>query len=151
LFKYFEDLAVSGNLPEIEVLEVSARKLHRAYSSSRGIYRALYNTDGTNEWAQTVPLGIPWTPPTVIESSLELSTDSQKKSKGKQLGKEKDPEIGRHPQGDRVLANSVAFMRDAMMSREMSYAIAEGDVGRVYEVMKVCDTVYEAQTLNDSV
>lgn len=28
-------------------------------------------------------------------------------------------------------------MRDALMSREMSYAIAEGDVGRVYEIMKV--------------
>ena len=39
--------------------------------------------------------------------------------------------------GDRVLANSIALIRDAMISREMSYAIAEGDVGRVYEVMKV--------------
>lgn len=28
-------------------------------------------------------------------------------------------------------------MRDALMSREMSYAIAEGDPGRVYEIMKV--------------
>jgi len=27
-------------------------------------------------------------------------------------------------------------MRDALMSREMSYAIAERDPGRVYEVMK---------------
>jgi hypothetical protein len=28
-------------------------------------------------------------------------------------------------------------MRDALLSREISYAIAEGDAGRVYEVMKV--------------
>ena len=42
-----------------------------------------------------------------------------------------------HPQGDRVLASSITFMRDALMSREMSYAVAEGNTGRVYEVLKV--------------
>ena len=42
-----------------------------------------------------------------------------------------------HPQGDRVLASSITFMRDALMSREMSYAVAEGDMGRVYEILKV--------------
>jgi len=42
-----------------------------------------------------------------------------------------------HPQGDRVLASSITFMRDALMSREMSYAVAEGDIGRVYEILKV--------------
>jgi hypothetical protein len=36
-----------------------------------------------------------------------------------------------------VLANSITLMRDSLMSREMSYAIAEGDPGRVYEIMKV--------------
>ena len=39
--------------------------------------------------------------------------------------------------GDHVLANSIALIQDAMISCEMSYAIAEGDVGCVYEVMKV--------------
>lgn len=42
-----------------------------------------------------------------------------------------------HPQGDHVLASSITFMRDALMSREMSYAVAEGDMGRVYEILKV--------------
>jgi hypothetical protein len=149
LFQYFEDLALSGNLPEIEALEVSARKLHRAYSSSRGIYRALYDVDGTSEWAQIVPCGSPWTPPTVIESSLELSVNSPKKRNEKRSGKEKDNDFGRHPLGDRVLAHTVTFMRDAMMSREMSYAIAEGDVGRVYEVMKVRGGLFGAWPIND--
>lgn len=39
--------------------------------------------------------------------------------------------------GDQVLSNSIAFMRDTWVSREFLYAVAEGDVGRVYEAMKV--------------
>jgi hypothetical protein len=38
--------------------------------------------------------------------------------------------------GDRTLAKSIAFMRDTLWQREMAYATAEGDVGRVYEIMK---------------
>jgi hypothetical protein len=45
--------------------------------------------------------------------------------------------MAHHPQGDCVLANSITFMRDTLMSREMSYAIAEGDLDCVYEIMKV--------------
>jgi hypothetical protein len=39
--------------------------------------------------------------------------------------------------GGFVIARSVSFMRDALISREAAYAAAEGDVGRVYEVVKV--------------
>ncbi|KAI0348908.1 hypothetical protein OH77DRAFT_1440721, partial [Trametes cingulata] len=38
-------------------------------------------------------------------------------------------------QGDRTLANSIAFMRDALLSREFALAMADGDVGRVYQAM----------------
>jgi hypothetical protein len=51
-------------------------------------------------------------------------------------GKTDDPTT-RHSQGDCVLANSITLMRDSLMSREMSYAIAEGGPGRVYEIMIV--------------
>ncbi|KAH9944315.1 uncharacterized protein BXZ73DRAFT_87256 [Epithele typhae] len=39
--------------------------------------------------------------------------------------------------GDRVLADSINFLREGIVLREMIYAIAEGDVGRIYEAMKV--------------
>jgi hypothetical protein len=138
LFKYFEDLQISHRLPEIEVLEVAARQLHRAYSSSHGLYCALHETAKTSAWSQTVPLGTPWVPPPVIKSS-EGPAESEKKGRRKPAKKstDDDEDLGRHPQGDRVLANSITFMRDAMISREMSYAIAEGDAGRVHEMMKV--------------
>ena len=40
--------------------------------------------------------------------------------------------------GDRVLAQLCRFMSKAMLSREACYAVADGDVGRIYEVFKVC-------------
>ncbi|KAM6489590.1 hypothetical protein JOM56_014912 [Amanita muscaria] len=134
LFTYFEDLTVSGHLPEIETLEEAARKLHRAYSSTRGVYHALHETTETSTWSQTVLLGTPWVPPPTFESSEGLS---EPKKKPKRPTKKKADDLGRHPEGDRVLANSIMLMRDALISREMSYAIAEGDAGRVHEVMKV--------------
>ena len=39
--------------------------------------------------------------------------------------------------GDQVLARSIAFMRETMLARETTLAIAEGDVGRVWEVIKI--------------
>lgn len=39
--------------------------------------------------------------------------------------------------GDHVLAQSIAFMRDAINLCKFVYATAEGNVGRVYEVLKV--------------
>lgn len=40
-------------------------------------------------------------------------------------------------EGDRALANTISFMADACVLEEFHYAVAEGDVGRVYEAMKV--------------
>ncbi|RDB30543.1 hypothetical protein Hypma_007322 [Hypsizygus marmoreus] len=149
LFKYFENCATANKLPTFEELEAIALTLYRTFSTTRAHYRALDNKGGTSEWAKNVPLGSLWTPPPKDETSLfgprPASQPKPRTSKGKgnthtapkndtkgNDAKEKPPFVG-----DRVLANSIAFMRDAIISREMSYAIAEGDVGRVYEVMKV--------------
>lgn len=39
--------------------------------------------------------------------------------------------------GDRTLAQSILFMRDAMISREVAQAVSCGDVGRVWNAFKV--------------
>ena len=39
--------------------------------------------------------------------------------------------------GDQVLAQSIAFMRETMLACEMTLATAEGDVGRLWEVIKI--------------
>lgn len=41
--------------------------------------------------------------------------------------------------GDRVLANSILFLQDAGWWVEASYAVPEGDIGRVYEIVKVSE------------
>lgn len=92
-------------------MEVVARKLHRAYSTTRALHRALGDVRQDSVWARSIPEGSPWTKP--------------------------PPDGVENIKGDFVLARSVSFMRDALISREAAYAAAEGDVGRVYEVVKV--------------
>ena len=64
----------------------------------------------------------------------EQGTAKPKKRGKKRKNEDTDPATFR---GDRVLAGSIAFICDGMNSREFTYAVAEGDVGRVYESMKV--------------
>jgi hypothetical protein len=124
----FAHFANSGTRPDIEDLIKAAQTLHRSFSSTRAIYHALDDTTVESEWSKNVHRGSAWVSPPVFESSQSEPKKRLKKAK----------QTTRHPQGDRVLANSITFMRDALMSREMSYVIAEGDPGRVYEIMKVC-------------
>ncbi|KII90822.1 hypothetical protein PLICRDRAFT_123648 [Plicaturopsis crispa FD-325 SS-3] len=146
IFEYFAHLGKSDMLPNFEDLENTARKLFRAYTSSRAQYRAMFDTSNESIWSETVPSGTPWTDEDVQTSSAGLDLGDRKgKRKGKKAascgrgakGKEEGNGADEPFKGDRVLARSIAFMRDAMISREAAYATAEGDVGRVYEAMKV--------------
>jgi len=100
-------------------LELTAQRLHHAYSSAHSIYHAIRDVEKTSNWSQTVPLGTEWRPTAVDEHSLDAGTKTKEFK------------------GDLVLARSIAFMRDALLSREAAYAAADGDVGRLYETLKV--------------
>jgi len=130
LLIYFEKLNSTNSLPDIEDLELTAKKLHRGYSSTRAHYQALQDSTLSegSDWSKTVPLGSLWVP-FARDSTSEVITTVPTN----QPAQNTPPFMG-----DRVLANSIAFIRDALVSREMAFAIAEGDVGRVYEMIKVC-------------
>lgn len=69
----------------------------------------------------SVPVGTRWTelwptPPPASKKSQETPKDFM---------------------GDQVLAHSIAFMHETMISREAMLASVEGDVGRLYEMIKV--------------
>jgi hypothetical protein len=156
IFEYFKVLG-EKQLPAIEDLEIMARKLYRAYTSSQAQYRAMHDTDGRSEWSKIVPLGTAWTGPLVEESSGDVGITAKKPrasktaksllvqtssasvvtsplSKKGQKGSTEKPEYEVLPEvfkGDRVLARSIALMRDLMWSRECAYAVAEGDSGRL--------------------
>jgi hypothetical protein len=114
-----------------------ARKLHRAYSSTRGHYYAMNRPDPSSEWSRFVPIGSPWVPPAVDETS-QPDTTTKNPRRNEANGRTRVSGSGDEFKGDRTLANSIAFIRDGILSREFSYATAEGDPGRVYDVMKVC-------------
>ncbi|KAF9035143.1 hypothetical protein BJ165DRAFT_1355933 [Panaeolus papilionaceus] len=124
LLQHFKDLAAAKKLPHFEDLESHARVLHRTYSSSRAIYHALGDTTVNTTWAKNIPLSSKGPFPTPSATSSTTSSTAPAASL-------------RHKNGDQSLANSIAFMRDAIFSREFHFAVAEGDVGRVYEVIKV--------------
>ncbi|KAF9013010.1 hypothetical protein BDZ89DRAFT_963282 [Hymenopellis radicata] len=60
-----------------------------------------------------------------------------KKAKRKNTKKGKTKETENKAQGDQVLANSIAYLRSVFWYLELCAAISEGDIGRVFEVLKV--------------
>ncbi|KAJ3716790.1 hypothetical protein DFJ43DRAFT_1006589 [Lentinula guzmanii] len=118
LFVYFRDCKTKNIIPPFEDLEKIARQLYATYSCTRGMSHAMHNADLPEDkldWTKNVPMGTPWTGLAAEDIGLAPST--------------------KH--ADDVLANSIAFMRDTLVSRECANAVASGDVGRVWEVLKV--------------
>jgi hypothetical protein len=74
IFGYFKSLDAQNKLPNFDDVEVIAGKLYRCYSTTRGLYRALHADQGPNEWADFVPMGSPWSPPPVNQTSLSRTT-----------------------------------------------------------------------------
>ncbi|KAF7966047.1 hypothetical protein HWV62_40274 [Athelia sp. TMB] len=136
IFEYFSRLETDGTLPSFEELEEMARKLHRGYSSFRAATRAMYGTTGSNQWSKIVPMGSPWTPADMEVSSEGVGITINQSSCGKTsktpLTSTSDPF-----RGDRVLARTILLIIELLLCIEMAYAVADGDAGHVYEVMKV--------------
>ncbi|KAJ3793040.1 hypothetical protein GGU11DRAFT_854030 [Lentinula aff. detonsa] len=153
IFKYFQTLQSKNQIPPIEEFEKTARKLFRSYSSTRGMYNSIHHADlpkESSEWTNNVPMGTPWTGVTdiptsdigltSIRSGASRKAKQPEKKKKKHTKAQKQAEIEREENrkhGDHVLANSISFMRDTVLSRECANAVASGDVGRVWEVLKV--------------
>ncbi|KAF8193655.1 hypothetical protein BJ912DRAFT_1091531 [Pholiota molesta] len=109
LFEHFDRLASKKKLPSYEDLEIGARRLYRSYTSMRAQER-------------------------VMRGSQFLAADSSIPISETQWNPR--PKANPNFAGDQVLARSMAFMRETMMARELSLATAEGDVGRVWEIIK---------------
>lgn len=129
----------------METLLPMARKLYRAYATARGRDHALYDVGETSEWSTTVPQGSAWIPAPIEDSSLDknprkLKTNSplepsDKQPKKPRKRKEKPPP--KQYESDFVLAQEIDFLRDAINSPTLATAVAEGDIGRLYECIKV--------------
>ncbi|KAJ7104701.1 hypothetical protein C8R44DRAFT_542106, partial [Mycena epipterygia] len=133
IFEHFDALSKQKQLPDLEDLVEMAKKLHRTYSTARARDHAIHDTGTTSEWAKTIPKGSLWVPIEVEDSSLDTSTKKKKKSTAKKKKQETPPP---RCKGDFVLGQAQDFIRDGMNSRKLATAVAEGNVGRVYECIK---------------
>lgn len=129
IFQYFENLEKESRLPTFEDLEKAGKVLYCNYTSARAQQRAMYGCQIGSSFATAgtgsgIPLGTAWTEP----------QPTPPVSHGPRMKREEPLPIFK---GDQVLARSIAFMRDTMISREAALASAEGDPGRLYEAIKV--------------
>lgn len=70
-----------------------------------------------------------------METSDEPKPRAPKKKKRSRKGA--TAETQNKSGGDQVLANSVAFLRCTFWYLELCASISEGDIGRVFEILKV--------------
>ncbi|KAJ8509453.1 hypothetical protein ONZ45_g8391 [Pleurotus djamor] len=119
IFNYFKDLADKSLLPTFEELETIAAKLFSAYMTSQAQYSAASDARTTpSGWASLVPEGSAWPS---SSPSHSLNSEAPSNSSADQTA-------------DQTLSESIAFMRDAMYAREILFATAIADMGRVWEV-----------------
>lgn len=148
IFNYFEERAQLKNLPTFDELEAAATKLFEKYVSPRARYQV--KADARDEATSDIPrapLGAPWQTP--VESAPAPKKGKRKAAKTLKVGagatvkqkkKNKKPDDdGPKPpfHGDQVSFDDSVFMHDAMISREVAAAVAQGAVGRVWEGLKV--------------
>jgi len=147
LWTYFSEIHRLGDIPSLEDLFNMAVSLWNDYCNPGAFAKFVA---GRQPDDSVVPIGEPWgkgedpDPMPVPRPGTEDSVESQgggglekgdgrKEVKGREGVSNEDEDF----LGDRVLARSAAFMYEALVSKEVAQAVAEGDIGRVYEGIKV--------------
>ncbi|KIJ99754.1 hypothetical protein K443DRAFT_123087 [Laccaria amethystina LaAM-08-1] len=137
LIKHFETLSLQKQLPSFEDLETVAEVLSRHHATTQAYSCACFPSETQTSF---IPEGSPWTGTSSMDvvmgeistsESVNVSTTEDVSTTNKLLI---PPESN---DGDLTLANSTLFIRDGIWWREVCIAVAEGDPGRVWEVMKL--------------
>jgi hypothetical protein len=146
ILTYFADLAIRQELPSVDALRSIARTLVRRYASQEAHEQALSLTESRNAKSNmAIPFGKPFRP---IETQTPGLTTSTSETETARESTEERPNVVIEDtvkvhvekegfDGDRVLANEILFLQDAGWWIEAASAVPEGDIGRVYEIMKV--------------
>lgn len=109
------------------------------YASQDAYDQALSQTESSNAPpAMKVTVGPPFTAQTV--TAADISEGDSPCLPTEDLPKVHQEDV--HFDGDRVLANSILFLQDFGWWTEIAYAVPEGDIGRVFEIMKVSPSAY---------
>ncbi|TCD64683.1 hypothetical protein EIP91_003797 [Steccherinum ochraceum] len=134
LLSHFKHLADTKKLPSFQELLRKAASLHQRYSS-RNAYSNVLRGQTEAGAAVGIAKGSVWTsPPT--ENTITATPPATSK---KPRTKEPPPRIPCFDpfHGDESLARAILLMHDGGIAEEFVQAVAEGDPGRVYEMLKI--------------
>lgn len=129
----------ASQLPTLEKLREDAKLLFHRYGHSSAFYNAIKGDYEDNQ--RKVPPGQPWEPQTEEHEEELEENPAQKKGKGKKDAYRETYDRTVEFKGDQALAESTRLIMDLSINREMAYATADGDPGRVWEVMKVSGVI----------
>ncbi|KAJ7635590.1 hypothetical protein DFH06DRAFT_1336611 [Mycena polygramma] len=155
LLEYFVNLDKTGQLPTLDILLEHAGVLVDRYTSQAAIEHALDASEATSEeYENRVPVGTPWVapmrsatvvppPPPVADPDsmpdLVEIVEPTESAPPPQPAEDTPEQHEERPDftGDRVLRNSEIFMTEFGWWIELIMAVPEGDIGRVWEILKV--------------
>ncbi|KAJ7799790.1 hypothetical protein B0H13DRAFT_1673295, partial [Mycena leptocephala] len=151
---YFRNLAETNELPDLSTLLGYAMVLVDRYATQSAIRASLSESESTAaDRSNKVPVGSEWVAPTTTippthdaqdpdlpdlvdiiegETTQKPPVPAKTPEDAPKVHQEKDGFTG-----DRVLRNSQIFMQDFGWWIEFAHAVPEGDIGRVWEIMKV--------------
>jgi hypothetical protein len=133
LVVYFDSLNSDDVKLKLETLKGIASTLVKRYASQDAYELALSKEKSVNaSTGMKVPAGSHFTPP-----STSIPEEPQPVTE--EAATEKEKPVMEEPgfTGDRPLANADLFKLDFGLWIEAQWAVAEGDIGRVLEILKV--------------
>jgi hypothetical protein len=116
-------------LPSFDELRDAAKLLVTRHATTQAYNRARH--PGERQEEEYAPIGKPWTVPHNENEDIEMSGPNFVEMPSGL------PEPPIDQESDFTLANSALLIRDAIWWKEVCKAIAEGDPGRVWEILKV--------------
>ncbi|KAJ7633589.1 hypothetical protein DFH06DRAFT_1139927 [Mycena polygramma] len=154
---HFSALAKSDQLPDLHTLLKQAEELVDHYATQSAIQASL-SADEVNDPdnINKIPAGSPWTTPLATNTAASTNDDDVEPPGLVDIDEPEPGETRQPPvqpkaandapkahtekpefDGDRVLRNSQIFMQDFGWWIEFAHAVPEGDIGRVWEIMKI--------------
>ncbi|KAF8969042.1 hypothetical protein BDZ97DRAFT_1902760 [Flammula alnicola] len=134
----------NNELPTLNALLLQVGILVDRYASQDAYEQALSKAESIGAPApMKVAFGPLWTGSTHSASSVETNVEvNENENNSPPLPTENLPTVHQETDkfdGDRVLAraNSILFLQDFGWWTELAYAVPEGDIGRVFEILKV--------------
>ncbi|KAJ7835863.1 hypothetical protein B0H13DRAFT_1523060, partial [Mycena leptocephala] len=150
---YFRNLAESNDLPDLSTLLGYAMVLVDRYATQSAIRASLSESESTAaDRSNKVPVGSEWVAPTTtippthdaqdpdLPDLVDIVEGETQKPPVPAKTPEDAPKVHEEKEGftgDRVLRNSQIFMQDFGWWIEFAHAVPKGDIGRVWEIMKI--------------